>query len=70
MVVQVLHSQMKECGEDPQEGATNPSSPQIPFKTRFSESFFKEPPVLGKNPLVWLSTTSLQFLPTPHCVRE
>lgn len=49
-MVQVLHSQMKECGEDPQEGATNPSSPQILFRTRFSESFFKEPPVLGKEP--------------------
>lgn len=49
MVVQVLHSQM-ECGEDPQEGATNPSSPQMPLRTRFPDNFFKEPPELGKEP--------------------
>ena len=65
MVVQVLHSQM-ECGQDPQEGATNPSSPQIPHRTRFPENFFKEPPELGKEPPCLANTISLQFLPTPH----
>lgn len=49
MVVRFSTQQMK-WGEGHQEGATSPSSPQMPLRTRFPESFFKEPPELGQEP--------------------